>query len=148
MRSKLVNLLTVYLITLAIFFPALAVFGIVWQRHLELEKMQHLACKSNHTSMSVVANLPSNSNFYGTEACTSSTRDKDILSHQENNIFDGLFTDAQDEKIVYLVEWFLFMPVVLGFGVVLYNRYLMYQAAVFQEQVEMLERLWQKNIER
>jgi hypothetical protein len=148
MRSKLVQLLTVYLMTLAIIFPALVVFGIVWQRHLEIKKIQHFACESNHTSLSAVADFSSKSNFYSTNSCVSPIREKETVLHQEKNIFDVFFSNTQDETFIYLVEWFLFMPVVLGFGIVLYNKYLLYQAAVFQKQVEMLERLWQQNIEQ
>jgi hypothetical protein len=147
MRSKFVKLLTVYLVALAIIFPALVVFDVVWQRHLELKKIQLLACESNHYSLNTAADFSSKSNFYSMGTCVSSIREKETILHQKNKIFDVFFSDKQDEKFIYFVEWFLFMPVVLGFGVFLYNKYLLYQAAVFQKQVEMLERLWQQNIE-
>lgn len=47
------------------------------------------------------------------------------------------------------MQWFfLLTPICVGLGIIAYDRYLVYRNAVFQEQVEMLERLWQQSIEQ
>jgi hypothetical protein len=39
-------------------------------------------------------------------------------------------------------------PICIGLGIIGYDRYLVYRAAVFKAQVEMLEKLWQQSIEQ
>ncbi|MBD2494093.1 hypothetical protein [Nostoc sp. FACHB-280] len=56
-----------------------------------------------------------------------------------------LITDA-NKTIINVVLWLMFFaPIGFGLGIVLYDRYLIYRAAVLQRQVEMLERIWQRS---
>lgn len=50
MKAKLFNVLTVCVVTLAVLSPELVVFGIIWEKHLELVKSQNLACEVNNTT--------------------------------------------------------------------------------------------------
>ena len=47
MKAKVLNVLTVCVITLTMLSPGLVVFGIIWERHLDLVKSQNLAYEVN-----------------------------------------------------------------------------------------------------
>lgn len=42
MKLKLINVFAVCLITLTVLFPSLAVFGLVWEKHLNFVEQQHI----------------------------------------------------------------------------------------------------------
>ncbi|PPS44884.1 hypothetical protein [Chroococcidiopsis sp. TS-821] len=60
-----------------------------------------------------------------------------LSSHQSNQ-----------NEVNYIINLFLSLivltPLILGLGIYLYERYVMYRAAVLQRKIEMLERLWQQ----
>ena len=48
-----------------------------------------------------------------------------------------------------LWRWFfLFIPFCIGTVIYFYDRYLVYRANIFQQQVEMLEKIWQQSLEQ
>ncbi|MBC1238029.1 hypothetical protein [Nostoc sp. 2RC] len=105
MKPKLLNFLTVLLLTLIVLSPALVVANVVWQQHLDFMATQHL-----------------------------------LYTVQQRQ---HLTTNGE---IVYVLLWLMFFaPVGFCLGIALYDRYLIYRAAVLQKQVEMLERLWQRS---
>ncbi|MBR8833129.1 MAG: hypothetical protein DSM106950_03550 [Stigonema ocellatum SAG 48.90 = DSM 106950] len=138
MKCKFVNILTVCLITLAVLSPELLVFGVVWEQHMSLEQIQILAYKGNEISTGKLAFSPKQEEIV-------SDRDK-----TNNKFFDTTFVEqflpyTKNYKFVKILQWFfLCIPIFLGILTLVYDRYLMYRAAIFQQQVQMLERLWQQ----
>ncbi len=57
MNSKLVNVCAVCLITLALIFPSLTVFGVVWEKHLEFVKTQQDISTYSHIGNECSASL-------------------------------------------------------------------------------------------
>ncbi|MEH2424320.1 MAG: hypothetical protein V7K48_26445 [Nostoc sp.] len=140
MKAKLLNVLTVCVVTLAVLSPELVVFGIVWERHLELVKSQNLACEVNKTSANTPALAPQTE---GTHSPQTSIQSSD------RNVVYQMLTVAEQYKFATILQWFfLLTPIFVGLGILFYDRYLVYRAAVLKEQVEMLERLWQQSIEQ
>ncbi|BBD66447.1 hypothetical protein NIES4072_62830 [Nostoc commune NIES-4072] len=140
MKAKLLNLLTVCVVTLVVLSPGLVVFGIVWERHLELVKSQNLACEINKTSRNAPILA---SQTEGTHSPQTSIKSSD------RNVIHQMLTVAEQYKFATILQWFfLLTPICIGLGILFYDRYLVHRAAVLKEQVEMLERLWQHSIEQ
>ena len=141
MNSKLVNVFAVCLITVVLIFPSLAVFGLVWEKHLEFVTTQQNILTYNQT--------------IGNECSASLLQSNSLI----NNDYSQLYTSNETnlEKNHYLSDkhqirnlgrWiFLFVPFCIGTAIYLYDRYLVYRANIFQQQVEMLEKLWQQSLE-
>jgi hypothetical protein len=141
MKSKLVQICTVGLITLLVLSPELVILSIIWEQHLELVQPQELACDVNQSSSNQVelAPLEDGKNSY-------QLRLKSQFSDTKFN--QRSLTNTENYKIVKILQlFFLLFPIFVGVFVILYDRYLSYRTSVLQQQVEMLERVWQNNIE-
>ncbi|MBU7586157.1 MAG: hypothetical protein KAF91_25370 [Nostoc sp. TH1S01] len=56
-------------------------------------------------------------------------------------------TTYADSSTVDVLIWLMFFaPIGFCLGIALYDRYMVYRAAVRQRQIEMLERIWQHHI--
>ncbi|MBW4641739.1 MAG: hypothetical protein KME23_01720 [Goleter apudmare HA4340-LM2] len=142
MRVKLVNVLTVCVVTLAVLSPALLVFSVVWGKHIELVETQSSACEINKDCV---------------RKNTSSSRSK-IINHSQyqasiqnstHTLEHQRLTVAEQYQLAIILQWVFFLiPIFFGVGIIIYDRYLVYRAAVFKEQVAMLEKLWQQSIEQ
>lgn len=142
MKVKLLNVLTVCVVTLAVLSPALLVFSMVWGRHIELVKAQNLTCEVNNNSKAneFLVSQPQSVPF---------TRNQTSTRISKPNLETQKLTVVEQYQLVIFLEWFfLLTPICVGLGIIIYDRYLVYRNAVFQEQVEMLERLWQQSIEQ
>ncbi|MFW9257956.1 hypothetical protein A4S05_03425 [Nostoc sp. KVJ20] len=140
MKAKLLNVLTVFVVTLAVLSPGLVVFGIIWERHLELIKSQNLAYEVNNTNTDSPALAP---RIEGTHSPQTNIQSSD------RNVVHQMLTVAEQYKFATILQWFfLLTPICVGLGILFYDRYLVHRAAVLKEQVEMLERLWQQSIEQ
>ncbi|MEH2258746.1 hypothetical protein [Nostoc sp.] len=140
MKAKLLTFLTVCVVTLAVLSPELVVFGIVWERHLELVKSQNLACEVNNTTTDAPILAP---HTEGTHSPQTSVQSSD------RNVIHQMLIVAEQYKFATILQWFfLLAPICVGLGILFYDRYLVHRAAVLKEQVEMLERLWQQSIEQ
>lgn len=56
-----------------------------------------------------------------------------------------LTANEENTTVRVLLQLMFFTPISLYLGIYLYGRYIVYRAAVWKRQVEMLERLWQQN---
>ncbi|MEH1928742.1 MAG: hypothetical protein V7K14_24675 [Nostoc sp.] len=140
MKAKLLNVLTVCVVTLVMLSPGLVVFGIIWERHLELVKSQNLASEVNNISTNAPALAPQTE---GTHSSQTSIQSSD------RNVVDQMLTVTEQYKFATILQWFfLLTPICIGLGILFYDRYLVHRAAVLKEQVEMLERLWRQSIEQ
>ncbi|BAY44199.1 hypothetical protein SAMD00079811_17950 [Scytonema sp. HK-05] len=135
MKFKLVQFLTVCLVTVLVLSPELVVFSMVWERHMELVQTKSLACELNQSHTSEV----------GLTRTQEEKSEQDTSNvHSATNFVEQSLTNTKQYTIFKILQWFfLLLPIFLGTVVFLYDRYLIYRAAVFQQQVEMLERLWQ-----
>lgn len=142
MKVKLLNALTVCVVTLAVLSPGLIVFGVIWGKHIELVKTQNLSCEVNNNSIGTHALAPRQDGTH-TSQYQASTK----FSNQ--TFLRRLQIAAEHYQIATILQWLcLFIPICIGLGIIGYDRYLVYRSAVLQEQVEMLERLWQQSIEQ
>ncbi|AVH73084.1 hypothetical protein [Nostoc sp. 'Lobaria pulmonaria (5183) cyanobiont'] len=140
MKAKLLNFLTVCVVTLAVLSPELVVFGIVWERHLELVKSQNLACEVNNTTTDAPALAPYTEGTHSPQT---------NIQSSDRNVVHQMLTVAEQYKFATILQWFfLLTPICVGLGILFYDRYLVHRAAVLKEQVEMLERLWHQSIEQ
>ncbi len=133
MKLKLLNCLTVCLVTLAILSPGLFVFGIVWEQHLSLVQTQYLTCD---VDLSRVGEYPSALNQRGTLAHDNASREK---VYYVEKFLDFL---KQNKFFRRWRSLFLLLPILTGILIFGYDKYIVYRATVLQKQVEMLERLW------
>jgi len=142
MKVKLLNVLTVCVVTLAVLSPALLVFSIVWGRHIELVKAQNLICQVNNNSGTNNFLLPQSEGV-------DSSQSQPSISISNQNLKSQNLTPVEQYQLATIMQWFfLLTPIFVGLGIIVYDRYLVYRNAVFQEQVKMLERLWQQSIEQ
>jgi hypothetical protein len=140
MKAKLLNVLTVCVVTLAVLSPEIVVFGIIWERHLELVKSQNLAHEVNNTSANAPALAPQTEGTHSPQT---------NIQSSDRNVVHQMLTVAEQYKFATILQWFfLLTPICIGLGILFYDRYLVHRAAVLKEQVEMLERLWQQSIEQ
>ncbi|HYW20397.1 MAG TPA: hypothetical protein VE956_14020 [Nodularia sp. (in: cyanobacteria)] len=141
MKVKLLNVLRVCLVTLVVLSPGLVVFSIVWGRHIEFIKMQNVACEIN-------SNPPDNSALFSPEAGTSLSQYQTKNEISDRNLVNRLLIAAEQYRLASILQWFVIItPIFVGLGIIVYDRYLVYRAAILKEKVEMLERLWQQSIE-
>lgn len=142
MRVKFVNVFTVFVITVTVISPALLVFNMVWEKHIELIKTQILACEISKNCVSInTSSLQTKASF---DSQYQTSNQSSTLTLKNHNL-----TIAEQYQLAILLQWFfLLIPILFGLGIIAYDRYLVYRAAVFQEQVEMLERLWRQSIEQ
>lgn len=141
MKVKLLNVLTVCLVTLVVLSPGLVVFSIVWGRHIEFVKMQNLACEINKNSTG-------NSALIAPEVAKTLSQYQTKNEISDRNLVNRLLIAAEQYRLASILQWFvLITPIFVGLGIIVYDRYLVYRAAILKEQVEMLERLWQQSIE-
>jgi hypothetical protein len=141
MKVKLLNVLTVFLITFTVLSPGLIIFSVVWVRHIEFVKTQKLTFAVNNIN-------PADTTL--STANTTQNLELPQVSTQisDRNIVNQLLT-AEQYKLAVLLQWFVLLtPIFIGLGIIVYDRYLVYRAAVLREQIEMLERLWQQSIEQ
>jgi hypothetical protein len=142
MKVKLLNVLTVCLVTLAVVSPGLVVFGVIWGRHIELVKTQNLSCAINHNNLV-------NPALFHQQKSKSTSQYQANIKISNRNFLKQMQVGIEQYQIVTILQWlFLFTPICIGLGIIGYDRYLVYRAAVFKAQVEMLERLWQQSIEQ
>lgn len=140
MKAKLLNVLTVCVVTLAMLSPGVVVFGIIWERHLDLVKSQNLAYEVNKTTKDAPTLA------HHTEVTHSPQTN---IQSSDCNVIHQMLTVAEKYKFAAILQWFfLLTPICVGLGILFYDRYLVHRAAVLKEQVEMLERLWQQSIEQ
>ncbi|MBD2663606.1 hypothetical protein B6N60_01523 [Richelia sinica FACHB-800] len=137
MKLKLLNVLTVGLVALALLTPGFIVFSVVWGNHIELVKAQNLTCEFNKINVNAQSLTPPSN-----QALASTTS-------SNHHFFPHLLTLVNQYKILTILQWlFIVTPIGIGVGIIGYDRYLVYRAAVLREQVEMLERMWQHSIEQ
>jgi hypothetical protein len=142
MKLKILNVLTVGVVTLAVLSPGIIVFNLIWGRHIELVKTQNLSCQ--------VTKINQGSDFLSLQQKSINTLQSPIQEQlAPHNFFVKVQILVEQYKIVTILQWLvLCIPIGIGLGIIAYDRYLVYRAAVFQAQVEMLERLWQQSIEQ
>jgi hypothetical protein len=135
MKFKFVQVLTVCLVAVLVLSPDLAVFSMVWQQHIELVQTKSLACEIAQSRISQVE-------LASTQTSQKLVQDRDVNS--ATNFVNQSLTNTQPYTFVKTLQWFFVLfPICFGILVFFYDRYLIYRTAVFQQQVEMLERLWQ-----
>lgn len=139
MNSKLVNVFAVCLITLAVLFPSLIMFGVVWEKHIEFVETQqnisnyHQNVNTECSTLMLEINSPMESDCSHSYLNSSETNPRISDRSQTNHLWRWVFL------------FLPFCPIVL---ICLYDRYLVYRAHIFQKQVEMLEKLWQQSLEK
>ena len=142
MKVKLLNVLTVCVVTLAVVSPAIVVFSIVWERHIELAKAQNSTCEVNN-------NIKANEFLFSQNENVNSSGIQTSISISKPKLTTQKLTALEQYQLATIIEWFfLLTPICVGLGIIVYDRYIGYRNAVFKEQVEMLERLWQQSIEQ
>jgi len=120
----------------------MVVLRVVWEKHGELVKAQNLTCEVNkinkvNRALDTAATV-TNSSLHQTSA-----------NYCDRNVVNQPLTTDFVYKVAIIVQWFILLtPVCIGLGILVYDRYLAHRAAVLQEQIEMLERLWQQSIEQ
>ena len=139
MKLKLLNFLTVCLVTLAVLSPGLFVFSVVWEQHMSLVQTQYFACEVTRSS---VDEYPSALNQTDTLAQDKASKEK---IYPAEKILKFL---KQNKIFRRLGSLLLLLPIIIGISIVSYDKYLVYRASVLKQQVQMLERLWHHSIEQ
>ena len=139
MNLKLVNVFAVGLITFAVIFPSLTLFSWTWEKHVEFVETQQNISTYNQTTDS---------------ECSAYLLQTNSLTEPD---FSDFYFNSNETKLNlsnnyqtrHLWRWFfLFIPFCIGTAIYFYDRYLVYRAQIFQQQVEMLEKLWQQSLEQ
>ncbi|UKO98939.1 hypothetical protein [Nostoc sp. UHCC 0870] len=139
MKSKLLNVLTVCLVALVVISPGLIVLSLVWEKHTEFVRTQKLVPDVNKIS-------PTNNQVITSNKSSPSQIVTPLPAHQGVN---QVVTIAESYKLAIIIQWFIVLiPIFIGLGIIIHDRYLVHRAAMLKEQVEMLERLWQQSIEQ
>jgi hypothetical protein len=142
MKLKICNVVTVGLVTLAVLSPGIMVFNLIFGEHIEFVKTQNLSSEVTNINKSYTTLFLPSQSINILESLT----EKNLTP---NNFFLQLQMIVQQYKIITILQCLVFItPIGIGLGIIAYDRYLVYRAAVFKAQVEMLERLWQQSIEK
>lgn len=141
MNLKLVNVFATSLITLAIIFPSLTIFGWVWEKHVDFVQTQRNVSIYNQIADSECSAYLLQAN----SLINNNLSDLYLNSNEANLNLSELSDNYQNHN---LWRWFcLFIPFCIGTIIYFYDRYLVYRANIFQQQVEMLEKIWQQSLE-
>jgi hypothetical protein len=139
MKGKLLNVLTVCLVALVVIYPGLVVLSLVWEKHTEFVRTQKSIPNINKIS-------PVNNQSISGNKSSASQIVTSLPAHQNMN---QVVTIAESYKLAIIIQWFIVLiPIFVGLGIIIHDRYLLYRAAILREQVEMLEKLWQQSIEQ
>ncbi|WP_427162437.1 hypothetical protein ACQFX9_13305 [Aliinostoc sp. HNIBRCY26] len=139
MKPKLLNVLTVCLVALAVISPGLVVLSLVWEKHTEFVRTQKFSPDINKIS-------PINSQSSSDHKSSLSQIVTPLPPHQNMN---QVVTIIDTYKLAIIIQWFIVLiPILVGLGITIHDRYIVYRASILKEQVEMLERLWQQSIEQ
>ncbi|MBS3025845.1 MAG: hypothetical protein HCA25_01780 [Dolichospermum sp. DET50] len=142
MKIKLLKVLTVSLVTLALISPGVGVFTIVWGQHREFVKTQNLSCELPKINIASPQLVPQ-TKIINTQPSLVKVKLSD------NNFLHQLKIAAKKYNLVTILQWlFLVTPICVGVGIIAYDRYLVYRAAVLKEHIAMLEKMWQQSIEQ
>jgi hypothetical protein len=142
MKLKILNVLTVSLVTLAVLSPGIIVFNLIWGRHIELVKTQNLSCQ-------VTKMNKGSEPFFSQPESINTLQSPAKKKLPQHNFFEQLQILVTKYKIATILQWLVLgTPVGIGLGILVYDRYLVYRTAVLKAQIEMLERLWQQSIEQ
>ena len=142
MKVKLLIMLTVSLVTLALISPGIIVFTIVWGQHREFVKTQNLSCELSKINIASSQLVPQ-TKIINTQLSLVKVKLSD------NSFLHQLKVTAKKYKLATILQWiFLVTPICIGIGIIAYDRYLVYRAAVLKEHIAMLERMWEQSIEQ
>jgi len=142
MKVKFLNVLTVSLVTLALISPGIIVFAMVWGQHKEFVKTQNLSCELQKINIASPALVPQ-TKIINTQLSLVKSKPSD------HNFLYQLKVTAKKYKLATILQWiFLVTPICIGVGIIAYDRYLVYRAAVLKEHIAMLERMWEQSIEQ
>ncbi|MBK1986796.1 hypothetical protein A0J48_004430 [Sphaerospermopsis aphanizomenoides BCCUSP55] len=142
MKLKILKVLTVSLVTLAVLSPGIIVFNLIWGRHIELVKTQNLSCQFSNINKGYDPLSLQPKSINKPESPTN-------IKLSQPNFFMQLQILAEQYKLATIWQWLVLgTPICIGFGILGYDRYVVYRAAVLKAQIEMLERLWQQSIEQ
>ncbi len=142
MKVKLLKVLTVGLVTLALISPGVVVFTIVWGQHREFVKTQNLSCELPKINIASSQLVPQ-TKIINTQPSLVKVKSSN------NNFLHQLKIAAKKYNLVTILQWlFLVTPICIGIGIIAYDRYLVYRAAVLKEHIAMLEKMWQQSIEQ
>lgn len=147
MKGKVINVLTVCLVTLAVLSPEIVVFGVIWQRHLELEKIQVANTFDEFDNLNVIENTSIDLERTDTASfldLIEAKQELDII-----NFVRELSTLLNKYNFfVILQRILLLIPIGIALSIFIYDRYLIYRAAIYKQQVQMLEKMWHYNVEK
>ncbi|MEA5570086.1 hypothetical protein [Calothrix sp. UHCC 0171] len=136
MNAKLINILTVSLVTFAVLVPEILVFGFIWQNHLQFEQNNSLISSGDSLHNNYVNNILLNTTDV----------EKIPISNGENH---GFIDWLDTFKIILLLELLLFsLPMGLVLIFFLYDRYLIHRNISYQQRVELLEKIWHYDIDK
>jgi hypothetical protein len=141
MKFTLLNLLTVSLVTFVAIAPDLLVLGIVWEKHLEYVQTQHLVSDVKTVMPEIDAVV------YIQNKALETSNNKNIINYSYADFSEPLLTsEGQDMMLKILLGVFFFIPICLWLVIYAYDKYLIHRAAVYQQRVAFLERLWQQSM--
>ncbi len=145
MKFKIFNLLTVFLATSGLLAPAkAAVVGSSVEQQMNVEKT-HLVCvkQGQHLLCDVEGSGERDRQESPNQEVVKSAKATQSLKSSTVNVVP-LSPAAQGTISNILLGFiYLFLPVGLGLGIFLYDKYCVYRDAVLHEQIEILEKLWQ-----
>jgi hypothetical protein len=115
------------------------VFGLVWEKHLEFVQTQQNISHYNQT-----INNECSAPLLQTNSLINNDYSKQYINSNQTKL-----NSSDKYQIRKLWRWiFLVVPFCIGTAIYLYDRYLVYRASLHQQQVEMLEKLWQQSLEK
>lgn len=141
MKIKLLNALTVGLVTLALISPSILVIGVVLGQR-ELVKTQNLSCESPKINIGSQS-LSTTGTSFNLESFVSPVR------KSEDNLLYKIQRFINKHNFLIIIQWlFLGIPIFIGVIIIGYDRYLIYRSAVLKSQIALLERMWEQSIEQ
>ena len=106
MKLKLLNVLTVCLVTLGVLAPALLVFGLIWERHIDLVKTHYIVYEFQKERV-----------YADNQKTTYCYKQTELLKSYNGSV-GQLITPSQEEPIAHILRSFIFfvpIGICLGF---------------------------------
>jgi hypothetical protein len=145
-KSKLFNLLAVCLATSGLLAPAKGAFAHSGEQQINPEQAQHLVCVKQGQHLLCEEQESSKQELGWNQATLNESQSTDSLKSSTVTVVPQMLSPAEQGSIAnILIAVGYLVPCGLILGIFLHDKYYAYRAAVLNEQIERLERLWKQS---
>ena len=147
MKFKLFNVLAVCLATLGGLAASQAAYGYSVKGQINLEQLQHLVCvKEGQHLLCDMDKSGERDSESAHQGAVKEVKAAQSLKSSTVNIVPQLLSPVQQKSMANIVLWISYLvPCSTCLGIFLYDKHSAYRSTLINEQIKMLESIWEQN---